>query len=892
MKQACEPALNDHKPFTQEHHSWFRENLVEGIQGPGNCSFMPYPVLKTRYDDYALVKIVKEQFGNQSLNFRVKDISEHGFLKVFCILLNIGKGQYIEHFLKSFSLSDQKLPFHPESEPPAFPSDPNDPKFFERFCDKQWSLCAPEFKNKAKSSYRKEEVLPITEKEFISQGGSADVFKIKLHKDYNKLVGLNKTQASSDEYYLLKQYHSKEHYNTEVDAFHRVDKSPHLRQFYMGYEQGETYNAIFEYADGTLEEYFQNNTPPYNDIDIYHFYKEIFGLIQAVKAIHEAGGGGQESLQGWHQDINPHNIVVKRRGGSGGSTYKYKFMLADLGHSHFKSKAASPGQVTDVDSSGTITYGAPETYRPNPDFYKTRLYVTSGVDIFSLVAVFSEAVIWVVSGKEGLDIDRRSRGAATEKIPKFRGGNCFHDGHKVLGVVETTHENLKRIIRQSDFFSNNVWGKLIQPSFQHYMDSDWTAVKLWRISDDVLNEGFDTMSRERGDSSLPAIVSKNSGKRIETNFGKQPTGGAQSSSPNEYTVVQAFAQEQGTQDSRQPVFSESNNHTNDAKVRRSSSRHVHQANDYCEPSTAVNRNIGSFESSDSRSSNSKGPTTPVDPVIGLSYARSPTTPPSPPERTPPRKEMVVLPMKDAISWSKSRLKCGGRLARFFRRIYRPWSSQRSPPIFHHIEEQVEKFQSILIRRDHVFLIDDSSNMETHWEDMRKVVPALGAILGECKYDRIRLYFTSSAGYKDCKITALGKVIGDMTPQSYPDMKTCLGDILDRYRSGSQKTFLRSSKQSAPLTIYIFTNGAWNDNNVNEPIENTVIFLDDQHLNSFSVGIQFIRFGTDEEGGKRLNHLDKGLGLKRDIVDTEPADGNVWKMLLGSIDKYIDADEKS
>ena len=30
---------------------------------------------------------------------------------------------------------------------------------------------------------------------------------------------------------------------------------------------------------------------------------------------------------------------------------------------------------------------------------------------------------------------------------------------------------------------------------------------------------------------------------------------------------------------------------------------------------------------------------------------------------------------------------------------------------------------------------------------------------------------------------------------------------------------------------------------------------------------------------------------RDIVDTEPYDGNVWKMLLGAINKWFDDDPK-
>jgi len=60
-----------------------------------------------------------------------------------------------------------------------------------------------------------------------------------------------------------------------------------------------------------------------------------------------------------------------------------------------------------------------------------------------------------------------------------------------------------------------------------------------------------------------------------------------------------------------------------------------------------------------------------------------------------------------------------------------------------------------------------------------------------------------------------------------------------------------------------------------------------------IGIQFIRFGKDKIGRTRLRYLDEKIkkqrGLARDICDTTPADGNVWKMMLGSIDSAWDDD---
>ena len=79
------------------------------------------------------------------------------------------------------------------------------------------------------------------------------------------------------------------------------------------------------------------------------------------------------------------------------------------------------------------------------------------------------------------------------------------------------------------------------------------------------------------------------------------------------------------------------------------------------------------------------------------------------------------------------------------------------------------------------------------------------------------------------------------------------------------------------------------------IARAVDALERLHAMDKQVGIQFIRFGEDELGMKRLRYLDDQLPkekerpLARDICDTTPANGNVWKMMLGSIDPYWDDD---
>ena len=118
---------------------------------------------------------------------------------------------------------------------------------------------------------------------------------------------------------------------------------------------------------------------------------------------------------------------------------------------------------------------------------------------------------------------------------------------------------------------------------------------------------------------------------------------------------------------------------------------------------------------------------------------------------------------------------------------------------------------------------------------------------------------------------------------------------------------KSRSKTRPMTIYVMTNGRWHAGESAEStidhqrrlagnaIARAVDALERLHAMDKQVGIQFIRFGEDELGIKRLRYLDDQLPkekerpLARDICDTTPANGNVWKMMLGSIDPYWDDD---
>lgn len=86
-----------------------------------------------------------------------------------------------------------------------------------------------------------------------------------------------------------------------------------------------------------------------------------------------------------------------------------------------------------------------------------------------------------------------------------------------------------------------------------------------------------------------------------------------------------------------------------------------------------------------------------------------------------------------------------------------------------------------------------------------------------------------------------------------------------------------------INYYVLTDGVWEPHgcNVSRAILNLLQGIDGSKDDQ--VGISFIQFGSDPVGTARLSALDDGMvevkGASRDIVDFEPFQGNVLKMLL-------------
>ena len=107
------------------------------------------------------------------------------YLRPFAILLCMGEGGLIQHFVKYSKLRDGGLPF--DTKPVDFPCT-EDEHLFEKFKKSQWQFCAADLHWNMNAWLKEEEILPILRMDEIGAGGSATVYKIVIEEEYNTLV--------------------------------------------------------------------------------------------------------------------------------------------------------------------------------------------------------------------------------------------------------------------------------------------------------------------------------------------------------------------------------------------------------------------------------------------------------------------------------------------------------------------------------------------------------------------------------------------------------------------------------------------------------------------------------------------------------------------------------
>ncbi|KAH9834315.1 kinase-like protein [Teratosphaeria destructans] len=241
--------------------------------------------------------LLKETFGDQN-GPDAKSVAQN-YCRILCILTTLSKQRFIASFVNYTSLSDARLPF--ETRPSNFPDDPDDTHFYTKFFERQWHFCSRVLEKHTSSLIPKHEVLPILNLDRRGTGGSATVYRATVHEDHDQL-----RQSSSDDEspstdpahcYAIKTFRhsrrdSEPSYEQEKTAFQlltqtRDGASPGLIAFYGGFEYGDTFNILLEYADGgTLNEYMRDHDQPQTYQEAVDLWSHVFDTIKGLCCIH------------------------------------------------------------------------------------------------------------------------------------------------------------------------------------------------------------------------------------------------------------------------------------------------------------------------------------------------------------------------------------------------------------------------------------------------------------------------------------------------------------------------------------------------------------------------------------------------------------------------------
>ncbi|KAL1622121.1 hypothetical protein SLS54_005186 [Diplodia seriata] len=296
---------HENRPPIQEFLFWFKQKQELGTRGPSTAVDQPFisnANIGEVFGEIKIEKILSALSVDAAHVHASRSLILNKYRKVFCILLSIGKGQFIENFIPHESLNDSKLPF--QAQPADFPQSTE--SLFEQFRDAQWMFNAAFFEPyRTHLCLSPQHILPILKIEDIKggEGHSAVVRKVVLHEAHYQLPprwSANRPGST----FALKTYrpeNAKRNFHRECNAFSTLMRNgqctPGLIGFFGSFIHGDTYNLLLEYADqGTLEDYFHNVSAPWQSDDISSFWSGLSGISKALVAIHgEIEREGDES---------------------------------------------------------------------------------------------------------------------------------------------------------------------------------------------------------------------------------------------------------------------------------------------------------------------------------------------------------------------------------------------------------------------------------------------------------------------------------------------------------------------------------------------------------------------------------------------------------------------
>lgn len=875
-----------HDPIIDEFLQWRKSAEKMGRRGSNNdinANYIPENSLKTWLTQTRIQGLLKALFKDD--RDAVPDASRviQHYLRPFAILLTIGCGSMIRLFMNRLSLRDSALPFF--TEPAEFPTLAGS-NLFQSFYNWQWHFYPTKLEYNMADDLSDDYILPMVIDEQRGSGGSAVVYKVTVDPEYNGLIpgdgsDYSTTRLTSNTF-ALKTYRrnseAKKYFDNECTAYKRLryQDKPHANiiGYYGSFVRYNTYNIILEYADrGTLNDFLQETHEPTNSTGIMTFWTQFLGILHGLAHIHGTPGLALEDpwvLLGWHHDLTPDNILVVTRNHE--SPYNCEFKIADFGLAHFQRFSTSTYNATDMDQHGSNAYSAPEAYRSSA-LEKARLQVPQNVEIWSIGCILSEVATWITEGMPKV-LEYRRRRAMEVHSKISRNEELFFHNYKVLEAVKQMHEEIKQNSRPTDRITDAVIQRLVKAMMiidhharapaTHFLDQSRQILDEARpapghtVSDEVIGT-----SRPRLPPNLPPGLDHITSLPLSSDF--YPARPAWNTLLDRSSTgpISGLARQE-----EPPNFN------------RISANHSHLSH-----SVFPSRPISGIASVPPQPSFDSSTATDSSPLRDnqrsdsqLNNAEGPVTSHKPPQDH--RLRLPFMSVKDGLKTKRDK--------------------DRKIPCKYIGEDLIYTLDTVLKIRDHVFLVDNAASMGQYKHQVRDVLELLSSLTERYDPNGLDLYFTTEPkrNHKPNGNKKMLKIFDEHPAHSVIDMRECFASIMEPYRAqfGQRNLFskLRQKPSKGPrkISLYILTDGVWDPecDLVNE-VKALVASLQKKEMPDKHVGIQFIRFGDDPKAIDRLEKLDSGLSLELDIIDHTSAKGNVWKMLLGPLNPWIDDDRK-
>lgn len=158
-------------------------------------------------------------------------------------------------------------------------------------------------------------------------------------------------------------------------------------------------------------------------------------------------------------------------------------------------------------------------------------------------------------------------------------------------------------------------------------------------------------------------------------------------------------------------------------------------------------------------------------------------------------------------------------------------------------------------------------MTQYWNELTKLIEILTYLVKRYDSDGVEMYYTISNGKPiiGSKATTFIKSLGKVKTSGLTDIGLLLNKILVKYHSKLRQAYRAVPERTSntqidlkPLSLYVLTDGVWQPEcDAKAQIRTLVHGLTDLKISDKrQVGIQFISFGNNELGLKRMKELDE------------------------------------